>query len=209
MFPDSVYDIKINGLNGDTDILSLRKNKISLFVNIATKCGYSPTCSPVWSFARTSKQLWELQKVHEMYSEHGFSVVGFPCNQFGEMEPSANEEIHQFISKNYPFVTFPISEKIDVNGQNEHLVYNYLKGPEIRNHDDSTADMSDAAKRGQNLAMQAMMRIPHNWEKFLISVEGKSIARFNWQDTPLAEKPLYAGGSQWTIRQAIEMVLGI
>jgi glutathione peroxidase-family protein len=200
------YDIKISSIAGEEDMLSQLKGKISLFVNISSKCGYSPKCSRLWSYARTSRQLWELQQVHDEFKDRGFSVVGFPCNQFGDMEPRSNREIYPFITNNYPFVTFPISEKIDVNGPNEHPLYSYLKGPELRNSNDNMADTSDAAKKGQNLAMQAMMRIPHNWEKFLISRDGVFISRFNWQDWPLADKPL-AHGAGWTIREAIDSVL--
>lgn len=200
------YDINISSIYGKEDMLSELKGKVCLFVNISSKCGYAPKCSRMWSYARTSRQLWELQQVHDEFKDKGFSVVGFPCNQFGDMEPRTNREIGPFITNNYPFVTFPISEKIDVNGPNEHPLYSYLKGPEIRNSNDNTADNSDAAKRGQNLAMQAMMRIPHNWEKFLISREGVFISRFNWQDWPLADKPLVHGAG-WTIREAISAVL--
>ena len=200
------YEINISSIDGKPNMLSEVNGKIALFVNIASKCGYEPQCSRLWSYARTSKQLWQLQKIHDEFKDRGFSVVGFPCNQFGEMEPKSNEEIDSFIKKNYPFVTFPISEKIDVNGANEHPLYTYLKGPELRNSDDNLADTSDSAKRGQNLARQAMMRIPHNWEKFLISREGIFISRFNWQDLPLADKPLIHGAG-WTIREAIQAVL--
>ncbi len=200
------YDMNISSLTGEENLLESVKGKIALFVNISSKCGYEPQCSRFWSHARTSRQLWELQKVHDEFKDRGFTVVGFPCNQFGEMEPGSNEEIAAFIAENYPFVTFPITEKIDVNGPNEHPIYTYLKGPELRNSSDNLADTSDSAQRGQNKAMQAMMRIPHNWEKFLLSRDGVFISRFNWQDWPLADKPLVHGAA-WTIREAIDAVL--
>lgn len=200
------YDISISSIIGEENMLEQLKGKVCLFVNIASKCGYESKCSRLWSYARTSRQLWELQQVHDEFKDRGFSVVGFPCNQFGDMEPRTNREIAPFITNNYSFVNFPISEKIEVNGPNEHPLYTYLKGPELRNSNDNTADNSDSAKRGQNLAMQAMMRIPHNWEKFLISRDGVFISRFNWQDWPLADKPLVHGAG-WTIREAISAVL--
>lgn len=200
------YDMSIASIDGQENILDSVKGKVSLFVNIASKSGYAPTCSRLWSYARTSRQLWELQQVHDEFKDRGFSVVGFPCNQFGGMEPRSNKEISAFISCNFPFVTFPITEKIDVNGPDEHPIYTYLKGPELRNFSDNTADSSETAQRGQNKAMQAMMRIPHNWEKFLISRDGVFISRFNWQDWPLADKPLVHGAA-WTIREAIDAVL--
>jgi len=98
----SVYSIKINSIDGTGDLLSSVKGNVCLFVNIASKAGYQPKCSKLWSHARTTRQLWELQKLHEMFD--GFSVVGFPCNQFGGMEPLGNIEINDFIKKFYPFV---------------------------------------------------------------------------------------------------------
>ena len=203
---ESIFDISISSLDGTPDLMTQVKGSICLFVNIASKAGYSPTCSKVWSYARTAKWLWELQQVHDEFFDKGFRVVAFPCDQLGGMEPLENDQILEFIKENYPFVTFPISEKIDVNGPNEHPIYTFIKGPERRNFNDNTADLSESAKKGQNLAMQAMMRIPHNYEKFLISREGVRIARFNWQDSPLATKPLVFGAG-WTIREAIADVL--
>jgi glutathione peroxidase len=203
---ESIFDIQISSLDGQQDLMSTVKGNVCLFVNIASKCGYSPTCSRLWSYARTAKVLWELQQVHEEFFDRGFRVVAFPSNDFGGMESRENEEILRFIRENYPFVTFPISEKISVNGVNEHPIYSFIKGPERRNFSDNMADMSDSAKKGQNLAMQAMMRIPHNYEKFLISREGLRIARFNWQDSPLATEPLVFGAG-WTIREAISNVV--
>jgi glutathione peroxidase len=178
--------------------------KVCLFVNIASKSGYEPKCSKLWSHVRTTRQMWELQKLHEMFDD--FSVVGFPCNQFGAMEPSANEEINEFIKNFYPFITFPISEKIEVNGCNEHPLYTFLKGPEIRLKDDNPADTSDAAVAGQNKAGQAMYRIPHNYEKFVINSTGQNTARFSWRDMPLAEEPA-STGSVLTIIEAIKIAL--
>jgi glutathione peroxidase len=203
---NSIFDIDISSLDGTPDMMSQVKKNICLFVNIATKAGYTPTCSKVWSYARTSKILWELQQIHEEFFDKGFRVVAFPSDQLGGMEPLENAQILEFVEENYPFVTFPISEKIDVNGPNEHPIYTFIKGPERRSVNDNMADMSDSAKKGQNLAMQAMMRIPHNYEKFLISREGVRIARFNWQDSPLAKEPLVFGAG-WTIREAISNVL--
>ena len=203
---ESIFDINVSSLDGTPDLMAQVKGNICLFVNVASKAGYAPTCSKVWSYARTAKWLWELQQIHDEFFDKGFRVVGFPCNQLGGMEPLENNQILEFIKENYPFVTFPISEKIDVNGENEHPVYTFIKGPERRNFNDNMADTSDSAKKGQNLAMQAMMRIPHNYEKFLISREGIRIARFNWQDSPLATEPLVFGAG-WTIREAIAEVI--
>lgn len=204
---DNVYSIKIKSLNGQEDFLSQYNGKITLMVNISSKFGYKPQCSPLWSYVRTSRNLWELQKVHDEFKDRGFSVIAFPCNQFGKMEPGSNEEINDFIKTNYSFVTFPISEKVEVNGKNEHEVFSFLKGKEKRAYSDTTADGTEAAAIGQNLAGQAIARIPHNYEKFLISRNGIVVSRFNWQDMPLDEEPRVMGAG-WTIREAIDELLG-
>ena len=112
-----------------------------------------------------------------------------------------------FIKKHYSFVTFPIFEKVDVNGKNEHEVFSFLKGLEKRNYDDFTANNSEEAKNNQNLAGQAIARISHGYEKFLVSRDGRMISRFNWQDMPLDTIPRVQGAG-WTIREAIDEVLG-
>jgi glutathione peroxidase len=203
----SVFDIPISSVDGLVNVMDKIRGNVCLFTNIVTKTGYSPKCSPVWSYARAAKQLWELQKLHEMFADKGFSVVAFPCNQFGEMEPAENSDIAQFVSEAYPFVTFPITEKVEVNGPNEHQIWSFLKGDVIRAFDDNKADGSDRAADGQNLAGQAMMRIPHNYEKFMVSRDGQQVGRFNWADLPLADKPL-AAGSSWTVVEAVKSLVG-
>lgn len=203
----SAYDIPLLSIDGSKDLMLESKGKVTLVTNIASKLGYTPQCSPVWSHARTSKNLWELQKVHDMFKDRGFSIIGVPCNQFGKMEPSENNEIKNYIEKVYPFVSFPISQKIEVNGKNEHPLYDFLKGPQKRAYSDTTADGTEAAKQGQNLAGQAIARIPHNYEKFLLSREGIMVCRFNWQDGPLDEEPRVMGAG-WTITEAIDELLG-
>jgi len=203
----SAHNISLMSIDQSFDIMDSLRGKVSLITNISSKLGYTPKCSPVWSFARTSKYLWELQTIHDMFKDRGFSVVGVPCNQFGKMEPKENDEINSFIKEAYPFVTFPISEKIEVNGKNEHPLYDFLKGPQKRAYSDTTADGSQAAKDGQNLAGQAIARIPHNYEKFLLSREGIMVCRFNWQDGPLDEEPRVMGAG-WTITEAIDELLG-
>ena len=89
-----------------------------------------------------------------------------------------------------------------MNGKDEHPIYTTLKGPLLRRSDDNRADMSQEANDGQNKAMQAMSRVPHNWEKFLVRREGVQVGRFNWAESPLADEPI-AMGAGWTIREAI------
>jgi glutathione peroxidase len=204
---ETIYDISIRSIDGDDDILSQFRGKVTLFVNIASKFGYSPKCSVFWSYARSLRQFHQLQSIHDEFFPRGFSVIGVPCNQFGKMEPGSNSEISQFIKEAYPFVSFPILEKIEVNGPNEHELYALIKGKARRNKSDSRADDSDAAFEGWNTEGGALARIPHNWEKFIVGRSGNVIARFNWQAMPLDDEPLTTGES-WTIREAIDEILG-
>ena len=203
----SMYNFTASSIQGEENHLAEYKGKVTLVVNIASKFGYEPQCSKLWSYARTGRQLWQLQSVHDQFKDRGFSILAFPCNQFGSMDPGNNQEISQFIKQNYPFVTFPIFEKVEVNGKNEHEIFSFLKGYEKRAYSDFAADGTEEAKRGQNLEGQAMARISHNYEKFLVSRDGIMISRFNWQDMPLDETPRIQGAG-WTIREAIDEVLG-
>jgi len=204
---NSAYDVELLSIDGSYDIMESARGKLTLVTNIASKLGYEPKCSVTFSYARTCKYLWELEFIYKKYKDKGFNVVGVPCNQFGKQEPKENKEIEAFIKQAYPFVSFPISQKIEVNGKNEHPLYSFLKGPEKRGYSDTTADSSDAAIEGQNLVGQAIARIPHSYEKFLLSPQGMCITRFNWQDGPLDEEPRVMGAG-WTIMEAIEEMLG-
>jgi glutathione peroxidase len=204
----SIYNIQATSIDGQENYLSNFSGKVTLIVNVSTKAGgYTPRCSKVWSYARTCRQLWQLQQVHDEFKDRGFSVLAFPNNQFANMEPGTNEEIFEFVKKHYSFVTFPFFEKVDVNGKNEHLLFSRLKGNEKRNYSDFTANQSQEAQDNQNLAGQAIARISHGYEKFLVSRDGVMVARFNWQDMPLDEIPRIMGAG-WTIREAIDEVLG-
>src|SRR6478735_12524443 len=108
----SIYDQKINTLEGEPADLSEYKGKALLMVNVASKCGLTP-------------QYEGLEKLHEQYAGRGFEVLGFPCNQFMGQEPGSPEEIAQFCSVSYG-VTFPLSEKIEVNGDDRHPLYDQL-----------------------------------------------------------------------------------
>jgi glutathione peroxidase len=145
----SVYDIPIKSLDGSEGGLAEQKGRVTLVVNVASQCGLTP-------------QYTGLEKIHEEYSGRGFSVLGFPCNQFGEQEPGTHEEIATFCSTNYG-VTFPMFEKIDVNGDGRHPIYQELtKTADAEGHDGD---------------------IRWNFEKFLVGEDGKVIARFS----PLVE----------------------
>lgn len=205
----SIYDIPVKSLSGKENFMEQFKGKVTLIVNTVSKFNYTPQCSAFWSYARTVRHFWQLQKVHEEFYDRGFSVVAFPCNQFaqGLMESGSNDEIKTFMENTYPFISFPIGEKIDVNGKNEHEIYSILKGKEKRIKSDNMADNSELAKEGWNHEGAALARVPHSWEKFIVGRSGNVISRFNWQSMPLDTVPLTTGES-WTIRECIDEVLG-
>nr|WP_319493720.1 glutathione peroxidase [uncultured Desulfobacter sp.] len=108
-----IYDISLTTLQGNTISMADFKGKVLLIVNTASKCGFTP-------------QFTGLQTLYETYRDKGFSILGFPCNQFAGQEPGSVEEIHQVCAINYG-VTFPMFEKIDVNGKNTHPLFRLLK----------------------------------------------------------------------------------
>ncbi|PHX93839.1 MAG: glutathione peroxidase [Acidimicrobium sp.] len=141
----SVYDAKIAGLSGKQDLLSSLNGSVTLVVNVASKCGLTP-------------QYTVLEALHEQYSAQGFTVLGVPCNQFGAQEPGSASEIETFCSSKYG-VTFPMSEKIEVNGAGRHELYKTL------------TSVADAEGHSGDIRW--------NFEKFLISRDGKVVCRFN------------------------------
>ncbi len=140
----AIHDIKLNTLKGDAASLGDYKGKALLLVNVASKCGLTP-------------QYEGLERIHEQYKDRGFSVLGFPCNQFGGQEPGSAEEIETFCSTTYG-VTFPLYEKLEVNGEGRHTLY-----------DELTAKADAEGKAGD---------IQWNFEKFLVSPEGEIVQRF-------------------------------
>lgn len=118
----SIYDIKISSIEDETINLNDFKGKKILFVNVASKCGYTP-------------QYAELQKLHEKYKDQ-LVIIGVPCNQFMGQEPGTNEEIVSFCQKNYG-VSFLMTEKVDVKGSSQHPLYAWLTNKELNGHSDS------------------------------------------------------------------------
>ena len=110
----SLHEIAVKDIDGKDTSLNAYKGKVLLIVNVASKCGLTPQYSA-------------LETVHEKYKDKGFTVLGFPCNQFAGQEPGTNEEIKQFCSSKYN-VTFPLFDKIDVNGAKRHPLYVALAG---------------------------------------------------------------------------------
>jgi glutathione peroxidase len=140
----TIYDAPVRTLSGDPASLADHKGKALLVVNVASQCGLTP-------------QYTGLEQLHEQYGPQGFEVLGFPCNQFGEQEPGGPEEIAQFCSTTYG-VTFPMFEKIEVNGDGRHPLYAQL------------TEKTDADGQAGD--------IQWNFEKFLISPDGEVVARF-------------------------------
>jgi glutathione peroxidase len=146
----SIYDQKINTLEGEPADLSQYKGKALLMVNVASKCGLTP-------------QYEGLEQLHEKYGARGFEVLGFPCNQFMGQEPGTAEEIREFCDTNY-HVQFPLFEKIDVNGDNQHPIF-----AELEQQADADGEAGD---------------VKWNFEKFLVSPDGNVVGRFRPQVTP-------------------------
>ncbi len=120
---ESIYNIKVNKLDGTSLDLKEFKGRKMLFVNVASKCGYTP-------------QYAELQELYDDYSEK-LEIFGVPCNQFGGQEPGSDEEIAQFCKKNYG-VTFTMLEKVDVKGSSQHPLYSWLTTKEKNGVMDAT-----------------------------------------------------------------------
>lgn len=110
----SVYDIKVLDIDGNETNLEKYKGKVLMFVNTASKCGYTP-------------QYKGLQTIYDKYRDQGFVILGFPANNFGGQEPGSNEEIKEFCSLRYK-VSFPMFAKISVKGDDQHPLYQFLTG---------------------------------------------------------------------------------
>lgn len=108
----SIYDFSANSIEGQPISLSTYKDKVMLIVNTASQCGFTP-------------QYQGLQEIYNKYEKQGFTVLGFPCNQFGQQEPGSANEIQSFCETRFG-VTFPLFQKVDVNGENAHPLFKYL-----------------------------------------------------------------------------------
>lgn len=153
-----LYDLPIKTLDGKPSKIGDHKGKALLLVNVASKCGLTP-------------QYETLESMHKKYAEQGFAVLGFPCNQFGGQEPGSHEEIAEFCSATYG-VTFPMFEKVEVNGEGRHDIYKQLT--ETKDADGKAGD------------------IQWNFEKFVVSADGKTIHRFRPKTVPDAPEVVAA-----------------
>ncbi|RSM40936.1 glutathione peroxidase [Amycolatopsis balhimycina DSM 5908] len=145
-----IHEIPVKTLDGQDSSLGSLAGQALLVVNVASKCGLTPQYSG-------------LERLQERFGGQGFSVVGFPCNQFAGQEPGSAEEIQTFCSTTYG-VTFPLFQKIDVNGEDRHPLYAELT---------KTADADGAAGDVQ-----------WNFEKFLVGADGEVLARFRPRTEP-------------------------
>jgi glutathione peroxidase len=149
----SIYDVNIEGLDGSSLDLAAFRGREVLVVNVASKCGLTP-------------QYTGLEDLQKRYADKGFTVLGVPCNQFGGQEPGTSEEIQTFCSTTYG-VTFPLTEKVDVNGQGRHQLYQLL------------TETPDAEGEAGD--------IQWNFEKFLVSPAGEVVARFRPRVDPASD----------------------
>ncbi|MDQ0909859.1 glutathione peroxidase [Streptomyces canus] len=154
----SPLDVEIGALTGGSADLGRYAGKAVLIVNVASKCGLTP-------------QYNGLEKLQERYAERGFTVLGVPCNQFLGQEPGSVEEIAEFCSATYG-VTFPLTEKVEVNGEGRHPLYDRLVG--FADAEGHTGD------------------IRWNFEKFLIGRDGSVVARFSPQTEPESDEVVTA-----------------
>ncbi|MCG0285927.1 glutathione peroxidase [Streptomyces sp. PSAA01] len=149
----SLYDIPLHTLTGEPTSLGEHRGAALLVVNVASKCGLTP-------------QYEGLERLQRRYAERGFTVLGVPCNQFAGQEPGTSEEIQTFCSTTYG-VSFPLLEKIDVNGEQRHPLYT-----ELTRTPDAQGEAGD---------------VQWNFEKFLISPDGEVVGRFRPRTEPEAD----------------------
>jgi glutathione peroxidase len=145
---DSIYDIPLKDIDGNTTSLKPYKGQVVLVVNVASHCGFTP-------------QYAALEAVYQKYKSQGLVICGFPCNQFGGQEPGTDTEIKQFCTAKYD-VTFPMFDKLEVNGDNRHPLYVLLAG-------------KDSPFPGD---------IRWNFTKFVIGRDGKIVNRFDSKVKP-------------------------
>ena len=151
MGADSIHEFKMKDIEGKEVDLSEYKGKVLLIVNVASKCGKTPQYEP-------------LQAMYEKYGEKGLVIIGVPCNQFGGQEPGTEKDIQKFCTDKYK-VTFPMMSKVDVNGEKEAPLYEFLKA-----HAESKDD------------------VKWNFEKFVVNKEGKVVSRFKHPVEPDADE---------------------
>ena len=167
----SVYDFNVKNDEGKEVSLSDYKGKVMLIVNTATRCGFTP-------------QYKELEELYQKYSQSGLEILDFPCNQFGQQAPGSIEEIHNFCTANFN-IHFPQFDKIDVNGDNAHPLFTYLKSKQAFGGFDLNERLGkllDDMMRKKDPEFDKNPDIKWNFTKFLIDRQGNVIKRFEPTD---------------------------
>ena len=139
-----LYDIEVTTIDGRTESMGIYRGRVLLVVNVASRCGFTP-------------QYAGLEALHRKYADRGFTVLGFPCNQFGRQEPGSEAEISRFCADSFG-VTFPLFAKVDVNGPQAHPVYRFLKS--------------------QQRGVLGTTALKWNFTKFLVDRSGRVVGRF-------------------------------
>ena len=169
-----IYDITVKDMDGSDVSLANYKGEVLLIVNVASKCGLTP-------------QYEGLEALYQKYKDQGLEILAFPCNQFLEQEPGTNEEIQSFCSLNYN-VTFPLFDKIDVNGEEESPLYTYLKEQApFKGYPEGAEEFAaqlDQIHQKTGTGFDQGDAIRWNFGKFLVSKDGKTILRFEPMVTP-------------------------
>ena len=169
-----IYDITVKDIDGSDVSLANYKGKVLLIVNVASKCGLTP-------------QYEGLEALYQKYKDQGLEILAFPCNQFLGQEPGTNEEIQSFCSLNYN-VTFPLFDKIEVNGEAESPLYTYLKKQApFKGYPDGAEEFAaqlDQIHQKTGTGFDQGDAIRWNFGKFLVSKDGKTILRFEPMVTP-------------------------
>ena len=169
-----IYAITVKDIDGSDVSLDNYKGKVLLIVNVASKCGLTP-------------QYEGLEALYQKYKDQGLEILGFPCNQFLGQEPGTNEEIQSFCSTTYN-ITFPLFDKIDVNGEAESPLYTYLKEQApFKGYPEGAeefAAMLDEIHQQTGSGFDQGDAIRWNFGKFLVSKDGKTILRFEPMVTP-------------------------
>ena len=146
----SIYDIEVTTIEGQPQRMEAYRGQTLLVVNVASKCGFTP-------------QYKGLQALYDQYKDKGFTILGFPCNQFGHQEPGDEEEIQNFCSSTYQ-VTFPLFAKVNVNGGDTHPLFKHLKS--------------------EQKGLLGSESIKWNFTKFLVGPDGSVLKRYAPTDTP-------------------------
>ncbi|MBQ9637591.1 MAG: glutathione peroxidase [Prevotella sp.] len=171
LMAQSIYDIKVKNDAGQEVSMAGYKGKVLLIVNTATRCGFTP-------------QYTELEALYKKYHDAGLEILDFPCNQFGEQAPGSIREIHEFCTANYD-IQFEQFDKVDVNGPQATPLFTYLKaqtGFRGFNTSDPTGKMMDQMMRKRDANYDKSTDIKWNFTKFLVSRDGRVIARYEPTD---------------------------